>query len=149
MKLSFSSSASISASASATATTTTAAMANDRARTAQAGQPYGSKQPVLNWNEFLLLRRRRRVTGLVFSIVTALACTGSGMYVTTMRDLDAAAAAAMGLDPIIVLAISTLSFAGIGWLSGPFLGNIFFAAFARRRGVWKEFVAVRVFPWSA
>ena len=132
-----------SSSAPASAAAMTSATSNVGARSAQASGPYGSKkQPVLNWNEFLLLRRRRRVTGLVCSIVTALASTATGISVATARDLDSAAAAAMGLDPLIVLAIGTMSFAGIGWLAGPFVGNIFFAVFARRRGVWKEFIAV-------
>ena len=138
-----SSSSSSSSSAPASSAATTSATSNVGARSAQANEPYGSKkQPVLNWNEFLLLRRRRRVTGLVCSIVTALASTATGISVATARDLDSAAAAAMGLDPLIVLAIGTMSFAGIGWLAGPFVGNIFFAVFARRRGVWKEFIAV-------
>ena len=71
-----------------------------------------------------------------------LTSTATGLSLATSRDLDSAAAAATGLDPFIVLALGTLSFAGIGWLAGPFVGNVFFAAFARRRGVWKEFIAV-------
>ena len=82
------------------------------------------------------------MAGLVCSIITVLASTATGLSVATAQDLDAAAAAATGLDPFIVLALGTLSFAGIGWLLGPFVGNVIFAATARRRGVWKEFIAV-------
>ncbi len=48
--------------------------------------------------------------------------------------------AATGLDPIVVLALTTLTFAGAGWLAGPFAGNAVFMM--RYRGLRTEIATV-------
>ncbi len=90
-----------------------------------------TSEQYLTWNQFLALRRSRRRTGLVFSIVTAMASTGVGLSVLSSRDLDAAVAAAIGLDPLIVLGLSTTGLAALGWLIGPFVGNAVFGIYYR------------------
>ena len=46
--------------------------------------------------------------------------------VLMQRDLDSIGAQTLGLDPIIVLGLSTMGFAAAGWLVGPFFGNAVF-----------------------
>ena len=46
--------------------------------------------------------------------------------VLMQRDLDSIGAQTLGLDPIIVLGLSTMGFAAAGWLLGPFFGNAVF-----------------------
>ena len=46
--------------------------------------------------------------------------------VLMQRDLDSIGAQTLGLDPMIVLGLSTMGFAAAGWLVGPFFGNAVF-----------------------
>ena len=46
--------------------------------------------------------------------------------VLMQRDLDSIGAQTLGLDPMIVLGLSTMGFAAAGWLLGPFFGNAVF-----------------------
>ncbi|OCL04964.1 Pam17-domain-containing protein [Glonium stellatum] len=84
-----------------------------------------SEQP-LTWNRFLALRKTRRRISLVSSILSAGGCTAVGAMVLMQRDLDSIGAQTLGLDPMIVLGLSTMGFAAVGWLVGPFFGNAVF-----------------------
>ena len=55
-------------------------------------------------------------------------------------DFDSWGAQISGLDPIIVLGISTFAIAAGGWLIGPTVGNLGFGMWASRRG-WKVGIA--------
>lgn len=56
------------------------------------------------------------------------------------QDFDTWGAQISGLDPIIVLGISTFAIAAGGWLMGPTVGNLGFGMWASRRG-WKAGIA--------
>ncbi|KAF2810125.1 mitochondrial import protein Pam17, partial [Mytilinidion resinicola] len=85
----------------------------------------------LTWNRFLHLRKIRRRISLVSSMISAVGFTGAGIVTLTERDLDSWGAAALGADPMIVLGLGTVGFAGVGWLLGPFFGNAVFNAWYR------------------
>jgi import inner membrane translocase subunit TIM23 len=62
----------------------------------------------------------------VSSIISAGGCAAVGAMVLMQRDLDSIGAQTLGLDPMIVLGLSTMGFAAAGWLVGPFFGNAVF-----------------------
>ncbi|KAI5358792.1 Putative mitochondrial import protein Pam17 [Septoria linicola] len=95
---------------------------------------------VLTWNRFFDLRRKRRWINLGCSVVTAVATVGVAAPMLAQYDFDSWGAQISGLDPIIVLGISTFAIAAGGWLIGPTLGNLGFGMWASRRG-WKVGIA--------
>jgi import inner membrane translocase subunit TIM23 len=56
------------------------------------------------------------------------------------QDFDSWGAQISGLDPVIVLGISTFAIAAGGWLCGPSFGTAGFTLWAGRRG-WTKFIA--------
>lgn len=56
------------------------------------------------------------------------------------QDLETWAAQISGMDPLILLGVSTLAIAAGGWLLGPTVGNVGFGLWASRRG-WKAGIA--------
>ncbi|KAJ9659186.1 TIM23 complex component [Coniosporium apollinis] len=95
----------------------------------------------LTWNRFLALRKTRRRISLVSSIICAGASTFLGIAVLSTKDIDAMGSQILGLDPIIVLGMSTIACTVVGWLIGPFFGNAVFNVWYRglRRDIaWKE-----------
>ena len=60
--------------------------------------------------------------------------------VLAAQDLDSWGAQISGLDPIIVLGISTFAVAAGGWLCGPSFGSLGFSMWAARRG-WNKLIA--------
>ena len=66
--------------------------------------------------------------------------------VLMQRDLDSIGAQTLGLDPIIVLGLSTMGFAAAGWLVGPFFGNAVFNLV--NRGVRGQIDAVSLGEFS-
>jgi hypothetical protein len=64
-------------------------------------------------------------------MVSAVGFTGVGVVTLMERDLDQWGAATLGLDPMIMLGLGTIGFAGVGWLMGPFFGNAVFNAMYR------------------
>ncbi|KAI1747963.1 Pam17-domain-containing protein [Xylaria castorea] len=89
-----------------------------------------SPAPKLDWNGFFQLRKTRRRFQLASSIVTmAIGGTGGALLLVNMN-MDWLLSK-VPMDPIFALGIITLSFAGLGWLSGPSLGSAIFYTFKR------------------
>ena len=89
---------------------------------------------VLTWDRFFDLRRKRRYVNLGCSLLTAVGTIGVFGPVIAQQDIDGWAAQISGLDPFIVLGISTFAIATGGWLCGPTFGNGMFKLWAGRRG---------------
>ncbi|SPO26533.1 related to PAM17 - constituent of the TIM23 complex [Ustilago trichophora] len=76
----------------------------------------------LSWDKYLQLRRSRRLAGMVTTIpTTLLAGAAAGSYFLTL-EIDPSNTIA-GLDPIYINAGLTLACTGLGWLTGPTVGN--------------------------
>jgi import inner membrane translocase subunit TIM23 len=86
----------------------------------------------LTWNRFLALRKTRRRISLVASIISASGAIAVGIVVLSTQDVDSMGAQMLGLDPIIVLGLSTVACGLVGWLIGPFFGNAFFNVWHKR-----------------
>lgn len=95
---------------------------------------------ILTWNRFFDLRRKRRWINLGCSIATAFTTAVVLGPVLAEQDLETWAAQISGMDPLILLGVSTLAIAAGGWLLGPTVGNIGFGLWASRRG-WKAGIA--------
>ncbi|KAH7027589.1 Presequence translocated-associated motor subunit pam17 [Microdochium trichocladiopsis] len=85
----------------------------------------GSSTPTLDWNTFFTLRKTRRRFQLVSSILTTIIGGGGGAMLLVNQDLDWLLGK-IPMDPFFSLGLITLSFAGLGWLAGPSLGNAIF-----------------------
>jgi import inner membrane translocase subunit TIM23 len=105
-----------------------------------AGAPPTS-QPQLTWNDFFALRRTRRRIGQGCSVVGAVGVTYYGLTTMMSNGYDATLSAQLGgLDPFMLMGLSTLGMLAVGWLIGPIFGNqVFSLAY---RGVLAEFTAV-------
>lgn len=98
----------------------------------------------LDWNSFFKLRATRRRYSVASSAVTSVVTTVFGVQYLSTQDIESLGAQVMGLDPIVVLGMSTMACGAAGWLLGPFVGNglwslvnrKYTAAFARKE---KEF----------
>jgi import inner membrane translocase subunit TIM23 len=98
-------------------------------------------QPLLTWNDFFTLRRTRRRIGQACSGVGAIAVTYNGLTTMMNNGYDAALSAQLGgLDPFMLMGLSTLGMMAVGWLIGPIFGNQLFNL--RYRGVLREFTTV-------
>ncbi|CBQ73742.1 conserved hypothetical protein [Sporisorium reilianum SRZ2] len=76
----------------------------------------------LSWDQYLQLRRSRRLAGMVTTIpTTLLAGAAAGSYFLTL-EIDPSNTIA-GLDPIYINAGLTLACTGLGWLTGPTVGT--------------------------
>ena len=94
---------------------------------------------ILTWDRFFDLRRRRRWINLGSSVVTAATAVGVVTPILAQQDIDSWGAQISGLDPIIVLGISTFAVAAGGWLCGPSFGTAVFSLWAGRRG-WNRLI---------
>ncbi|MCJ1229432.1 TIM23 complex component [Toensbergia leucococca] len=95
--------------------------------------PSNPDPQTLNWNAYLTLRRTRRRLNLLASLSTALTTTTIGSYLLSQQDLDALAAQ-VGLDPFMVLGLTTAGVGALGWLCGPVVGNAVFGLWYRKWG---------------
>ncbi|OAL06744.1 Pam17-domain-containing protein [Phaeosphaeriaceae sp. SRC1lsM3a] len=97
-------------------------------------------QPQLTWNDFFALRRTRRRIGQGCSVVGAVGVTYYGLTTMMSNGYDATLSAQLGgLDPFMLMGLSTLGMLAVGWLIGPIFGNqVFSLAY---RGVLAEFTA--------
>lgn len=91
-----------------------------------------TSQPPLTWNAYLTLRKTRRRYNLASSLLSSLLTTAGG--VTLISRLNLESMNIFGLDPFLVLGLSTVGSGGVGWLLGPFLGNAVFKVVYRRLG---------------
>lgn len=100
----------------------------------------------LDWNTFFRLRKVRRRYNLAASIGSSIGTTMMGVSVLSQQDLDALGGQVFGLDPFVVLGLTTAGFGAIGWLAGPFVGGAAFNVLNRRfRG---QIAEVSVFSLS-
>ncbi len=99
--------------------------------------PTSTREDVLTWDRFFDLRRKRRYLNLGASFLTAGGAVGVFGPILAQQDIDGWAAQISGLDPIIVLGITTFAVAAGGWLSGPTFGNSLFKVWAGRKG-WNQ-----------
>lgn len=77
----------------------------------------------LDWNSFFKLRATRRRYSVASSAVTSVVTTVFGVQYLSTQDIESLGAQVMGLDPIVVLGMSTMACGAVGWLLGPFVGN--------------------------
>lgn len=96
----------------------------------------------LTWNDYLALRRSRRNYNLVASVATCAGSTASGLLL--VNNYFELIGSYIALDPLFIIIIGTVASAGIGWLSGPILGNAVFRMFHRR--VTGEMAEVNTLP---
>ena len=94
----------------------------------------------MTWDKFFDLRRKRRYVNLGASVLTAGTGVSIGGPIVAAQDIDGWMAQVSGLDPFIVMGITTLSIAGVSWLCGPSIGNLGFKMYASRKG-WTEGIA--------
>lgn len=99
-----------------------------------------TSEDALTWDRFFEIRRKRRYVNLGSSFITAVAAVGTFGPVIAQQDIDGWAAQISGLDPIIVLGITTFAVAAGGWLCGPTFGNSLFKVWAGRKG-WNHSIA--------
>lgn len=100
--------------------------------TTSSSQSSRDPETKLTWNRFLELRKHRRRYGLAASVVSAAGCVTGGTSMMLSRDLETAIAQMIGLDPMIVMGLSTIGFGAIGWLLGPLFGNAVFNVLYRK-----------------
>lgn len=92
-----------------------------RANSASSAPP--TNEAKLDWNSFFKLRATRRRYSVASSAVTSVVTTVFGVQYLSTQDIESLGAQVMGLDPIVVLGISTMACGAAGWLLGPFVGN--------------------------
>ncbi|KAF5625109.1 presequence translocated-associated motor subunit mitochondrial [Fusarium sp. NRRL 25303] len=99
-----------------------------------ADKPQSTELPPLDWNSFFKLRVSRRRYQLLFSITNGL-FAGSAGAVFLSTGLAEPIISQIPLDPFMTLGLMTLAFSGLGWLSGPSVGNQVFYLLNRQ---WKK-----------
>lgn len=123
----------------AATTANTASQSSSSAASHAAGEA-----DTLTWNRFLALRKTRRRLSLFCSIAAAIASTAVGGNLVLGYDLDSIGAQTFGLDPIIVMGLSTVACGCVGWLLGPAIGDGVFRIVYRRIG--RQIVEVSLIP---
>ncbi|KAM0242069.1 hypothetical protein ACHAP5_007467 [Fusarium lateritium] len=94
----------------------------------------GTELPPLDWNNFFKLRVKRRRYQLLFSITNGM-FAGSAGAVFLSTGIAEPIISQIPLDPFMTLGLMTLAFSGLGWLSGPSVGNQVFYLLNRQ---WKK-----------
>lgn len=112
-----------------------------------AGQPaqkaapaQGASPEILTWNRFFDLRRKRRFINLGASVVTAFITVSLAAPIIAQQDIDTWGAQISGMDPFVVLGVTTFTVAICGWMCGPTFGTAAFKIWAGRRG-WNAAIA--------
>lgn len=95
-------------------------------------RPFTSSAPPdpdrLSWDEFLRLRRQRRLTGVIASFPTSLLGIYGGLQYFGTGEIDPTQTI-LGFDPFLMNAAYVVGCGLLGWLAGPTIG----------RGVWHIF----------
>ncbi|OQO07671.1 hypothetical protein B0A48_07368 [Cryoendolithus antarcticus] len=99
--------------------------------------PGPGQAELLTWNRFFELRRKRRWVSTGASVLTAVGTVIVAVPIINAQDIDTWGAQISGMDPMIVLGVTTMGVALLGWLAGPTFGNAGFGVWAARRG-WKS-----------
>ena len=118
------------------------------ASTASQSAPAAVAPEILTWNRFFDLRRKRRFINLGASIITALTAVGFAAPIIANQDIDTWGAQISGMDPFIVLGVTTFTVAIAGWMCGPSFGTAGFKLWAGRRG-WNTAIAQVGDNWRA
>lgn len=95
---------------------------------------------ILTWNRFFDLRRKRRFINLGASIITSVTTVGLAAPIIANQDIDTWGAQISGMDPFVVLGVTTFTVAIGGWMCGPTFGTAAFKLWAGRRG-WNAAIA--------
>ena len=109
-------------------------------RTPSAPNTASPPSDLLTWDRFFDLRKKRRYINLAASIATATATVAVAGPIIAQQDIDTWGAQVSGLDPFIVLGLTTFAAAAGGWLCGPSFGSAGFGIWAGRRG-WNKAIA--------
>ena len=64
--------------------------------------------------------------------MTSVVTTVFGVQYLSTQDIESLGAQVMGLDPIVVLGMSTMACGAVGWLLRPFVGNGFWSLVNRK-----------------
>ncbi|KAL4722062.1 TIM23 complex component [Fusarium chlamydosporum] len=96
--------------------------------------PSSEGLPPLDWNSFFKLRVKRRRYQLLFSITNGM-FAGSAGAVVLSTGVAEPIISQIPLDPFMTLGLMTLASSGLGWLSGPSVGNQVFYILNRQ---WKK-----------
>jgi hypothetical protein len=86
----------------------------------------------LTWDEFLRLRRQRRLTGVLASIPTSAAGVYIGLEYFGSGDIDPTQMI-LGFDPFMMNAAFVLGCGIFGWLVGPTIGRAIWHLLHRRK----------------
>jgi import inner membrane translocase subunit TIM23 len=108
--------------------------------TSQSAASATSAPEILTWNRFFDLRRKRRFINLGASVVTAVITVGVAAPIIANQDIDTWGAQISGMDPFVVLGVTTFTVAIAGWMCGPTFGTAGFKLWAGRRG-WNNAIA--------
>ncbi|KAL6912856.1 hypothetical protein ACHAPO_007638 [Fusarium lateritium] len=115
--------------------------ASDKAQPAQPVQstPPTAQQPApglpaLDWNSFFKLRVKRRRYQILFSVTNGMFAGSAGAIFLSTGSAEPIISQ-IPLDPFMTLGLMTLAFSGLGWLSGPSMGNQVFYILNRQ---WKK-----------
>ena len=119
-----------------------------QASTSSSNAPATPAPEILTWNRFFDLRRKRRFINLGASIITALTAVGFAAPIIANQDIDTWGAQISGMDPFIVLGVTTFTVAIAGWMCGPSFGTAGFKLWAGRRG-WNTAIAQVGDNWRA
>lgn len=76
----------------------------------------------LTWDEFLRLRKQRRITGVLASIPTAAVGIYTGLSTFGLGEIDPAQTI-LGFDPFLMNAAFVFGCGIFGWLVGPTIGR--------------------------
>ncbi|RBR21365.1 uncharacterized protein FIESC28_04902 [Fusarium coffeatum] len=90
--------------------------------------------PPLDWNSFFKMRVKRRRYQLLFSITNSMFAGSAGAVFLSTGSAEPIISQ-IPLDPFMTLGLMTLAFSGLGWLSGPSMGNQVFYILNR---TWKK-----------
>jgi hypothetical protein len=86
----------------------------------------------LSWDEFLRLRRQRRLSGIIASIPTSMLGICGGILYFGSEEIDPAQTI-LGFDPYFMNAAFVLGCGILGWLAGPTVGRGAWHLFHRRQ----------------
>lgn len=86
----------------------------------------------LSWDEFLRLRRQRRISGVAASVPSSMLGIYGGLRYFGSGEIDPTQTI-LGFDPILMNAAFVLGCGVLGWLIGPTIGRGLWHAFHRRQ----------------
>ena len=86
----------------------------------------------LSWDEFLRLRRQRRLSGFIASIPSSMLGIYGGIKYFGSGEIDPTQTI-LGFDPILMNAAFVLGCGVLGWLIGPTVGRGLWHAFHQRQ----------------